>query len=37
MNDNKKQKIAMFRYGIIAPDVRENHDESLSLIRNLYN
>lgn len=31
MNDNERQKIALFRYGIIAPAVSGTYDESLSL------
>ncbi|MGN0966938.1 MAG: DDE-type integrase/transposase/recombinase [Candidatus Coprovivens sp.] len=31
MNDNERQKIALFRYGIIAPAVSGTFDESLSL------
>lgn len=31
MNDDERQKIALFRYGIIAPAVSSNYDESLSL------
>ena len=31
MNENERQKIALFRYGIIAPAVSGTYDESLSL------
>ena len=31
MNDEERQKIALFRYGIIAPAVSGNFNESLSL------
>lgn len=31
MNDDERQKIALFRYGIIAPAVSDNYDETLSL------
>lgn len=31
MNDNERQKIALFRYGIIAPAVSGTYDEALSL------
>jgi len=31
MNDDERQKIALFRYGIIAPAISRNYDESLSL------
>jgi transposase InsO family protein len=31
MNDEERQKIALFRYGIIAPAVSGNYDETLSL------